>query len=244
MLRVNFPKVVESAPVESKILSKEQDRILEEKPSKIDEEEATEKDEKISKDDTTGVIKHVSFDFFLMNNFGHIIKPKEKSGAVIPLQDRAFLKEFSYSYKLNLNCQNHEPYPKAMCSACIPPSILMKRQVYRHVDYAQIMNSQEIGNLIKHWFNIGTQRIGFLYGYYATDPTYKMGVRAVVEAIYEPAQQNDFNNSIVLPDNLIYNADRIAQNLGLQRIGFVFTTYNNDVFMTSEEVIWFIIFPL
>ena len=28
--------------------------------------------------------------------------------------------------------------------------------------------------------------MGFLYGYYAEDPNYKNGVRAIVEAIYEP----------------------------------------------------------
>jgi len=28
--------------------------------------------------------------------------------------------------------------------------------------------------------------MGFLYGYYAADPNYKDGIRAVVEAIYEP----------------------------------------------------------
>lgn len=28
--------------------------------------------------------------------------------------------------------------------------------------------------------------MGFLYGYYAADPNYQNGVRAIVEAIYEP----------------------------------------------------------
>jgi len=28
--------------------------------------------------------------------------------------------------------------------------------------------------------------MGFLYGYYAEDPNYKGGVRAIIEAIYEP----------------------------------------------------------
>ena len=173
---------------------------------------------------------------FLKNEFGHIIAPKIKSGSEVPLESRAFLKEFSYSYKINRNCKNHEPYPKAMCSACIPPSIHMKRQIYRHVDYAQMMNSPEIGNLIQHWFATGTQRVGFLYGYYAEDPTYELGVRAVVEALYEPPQQNDFNSSIILPDELASNVDSVAHKLGMQRIGYVFTTYNTDVFLTAEEV--------
>jgi len=31
-------------------------------------------------------------------------------------------------------------------------------------------------------------RIAFVYGYYAEDPFYKNGIRAIVEAIYEPEQ--------------------------------------------------------
>ena len=237
MLMVDYPKVIEKRStkiVEEDIMeTKPVTKIVEEKK---DDKEPTDKPESLDKDDTKGIIKHQSFDFFLKNEFGHIIAPKIKSGSEVPLESRAFLKEFSYSYKMNRDCKNHEPYPKAMCSACIPPSIHMKRQIYRHVDYAQMMNSPEIGNLIKHWFSTGTQRVGFLYGYYAEDPTYKMGVRAVVEALYEPPQQNDFNSSIILPDELANNVDSVANKLGLQRIGYVFTTYNTDVFLTAEEV--------
>lgn len=32
-------------------------------------------------------------------------------------------------------------------------------------------------------------RVGILYGYYAEDPFYPKGIRAIVEAIYEPAQK-------------------------------------------------------
>lgn len=31
-------------------------------------------------------------------------------------------------------------------------------------------------------------RVAFLYGYYAEDPFYKNGIRAIVEALYEPEQ--------------------------------------------------------
>jgi nuclear protein localization family protein 4 len=209
-------------------------RIVEESPAK--QEKPEKKSEKIEKDDTSGDIKHQSFDDFLDTNFGHIIRPKERSGSEVPIESRAFLKEFSYSYKINRDCKNHDPYPLAMCSACIPPSIHMKRQVYRHVDYAQIMNSEEVGQLIQHWFKTSMQRVGYLFGYYAEDPTYEQGVRAIVEAIYEPPQQNDLNSSIILPDQLEINVNKIAEKLGMQRIGYIFTTYNNDVFLTAEEV--------
>ena len=238
LLEVTYPPPKESGkPAPSNQILEEKpapkaNRIVEESPVK-EKEKAP---EKLEKDDTSGDIKHQSFDQFLEMNFGHIIRPKEKSGSEIPIQSRAFLKNFSYSYKVNRDCKNHEPYPLAMCSACIPPSIHMKRQVYRHVDYAQIMNSGEVGNLIRHWFNTSMQRVGYLYGYYAEAPTYELGVRAVLEAIYEPPQQNDLNSSIILPDDLSVNVEKVAQRLGLQRIGYVFTTYNTDVFLTAEEV--------
>jgi len=241
MLTVTYPKITQnvSAVTQDTILEEKpvpkKNRIVEESPEK-EKEDDKKKTEKLDKTDTSGEIKHTSFDCFLKTNFGHIINPKQKSGSEVPLESRAFLKEFSYSYKVNRDCKNHEPYPKAMCSACIPPSIHMKRQVYRHVDYAQIMNSEEVGRLIRHWFQTSMQRVGYLYGYYAEDPTYEDGDRAVVEAIYEPPQQNDLNNSIILPDQLQTNVDKISARLGLQRIGYVFTTYNNDVFLTSEEV--------
>lgn len=58
----------------------------------------------------------------------------------------------------------------------------------RHVDYVEFLNIPEIANLVQYWAAKGKteQRVGFLYGYYAEDINYKGGVRAVVEAIYEP----------------------------------------------------------
>lgn len=37
------------------------------------------------------------------------------------------------------------------------------------------------------------QKIGLLYGYFSEDPNYKDGVRAIVEALYEPPQIGDVN---------------------------------------------------
>lgn len=237
--KVDFPPVADKPSkigVKTPPKNEQKQKIVEEKPEEKKEEIGP---QDIEKDDVSGEIKHVSFDSFLKTNFGQIIKPKEKSGSEIPIQSRAFLKEFSYSYKVNRNCKNHAPYPAAMCSACIPPSIQMKRQIYRHVDYAQIMNGPEVGGLIRHWFSNGTQRVGYLYGYYAEDPTYPLGVRAIIEAMYEPPQENDFNSSVILHDDKHNIVNRIAKALGLQRIGYFFTTYNTDVFLTPEEVSFF-----
>lgn len=76
----------------------------------------------------------------------------------------------------------------------------MKRQEYRHVDYVQFMNSAEISNFVNYWLNTFEERVGWLYGYYAEDPDYELGIRAVVEAIYEPPQVGTYNNVNILED--------------------------------------------
>ena len=100
-------------------------------------------------------------------------------------------------YEVDRSCKNHEPYPKAMCNKCIPPSVVVKRQEYRHVDYVQFMNVEQISSFVKFWVqkkHMAEQRVGFLYGYYAEDPHYKGGIRVIVEAIYEPKQKGTYNN--------------------------------------------------
>jgi len=42
--------------------------------------------------------------------------------------------------------------------------------------------------------------VGFLYGYYAEDVNYKGGVRAVVEAIYEPPQKGSVGSFELMMD--------------------------------------------
>lgn len=81
------------------------------------------------------------------------------------------------------------------------------------------------------------QRVGFLYGYYAEDPVYSKGVRCVVEALYEPPQENDFNHSIIMDDPFESHVEAIAASLGLERVGWTFTTFSKDVFLSSEELI-------
>ena len=56
------------------------------------------------------------------------------------------------------------------------------------MDYVEFLNVNEISNFVAYWSknNKTEQRVAFAYGYYAADPNYKMGVRAVVECLYEP----------------------------------------------------------
>lgn len=176
-------------------------------------------------------IKHLSFDEFIDRNYSKCKSHKKDQRCNNCLIDLEF------DYKIKKNCINHEPYPKGMCSKCLPPSIVMKQQKYRHVDYAQLMNFKETSNLINYWLKNINQRVGYLYGYYAEDPIYSKGVRAVIESIYEPPQENSFNQSIIMDDPFEVHVDMIMSGLGLERIGWIFTTYNKDTFLSSHEMI-------
>ena len=78
--------------------------------------------------------------------------------------------------------------------------------------------------------------MAFLYGYYAEDPNYKGGVRAIIEAIYQPPQVGDISGFQILEDEYEYHVNQIAEALTLEKIGWIFTTINHDTFLSSHEV--------
>lgn len=87
-------------------------------------------------------IKHISFDEFIELNYHNCVnhtKEQKCTNCLVSLHD---------DFKIKKDCKDHEPYPKGMCSKCIPPLINIKRQEYRHVDYVQFMNQAEIQEVI------------------------------------------------------------------------------------------------
>ncbi|SBT74594.1 nuclear protein localization protein 4, putative [Plasmodium ovale] len=122
----------------------------------------------------------------------------------------------------------------------IPLSITLKHQEYRHVDHLEIMNIEEIKNFVHYWChnnNMFEQRVGWMYGYYKEDTHYNLGIRAVCECIYEPPQVNENNKVKLLPDDFIHSVDIIAERLGLERIGWIFTHLPRKEYITSDEVV-------
>jgi nuclear protein localization family protein 4 len=54
------------------------------------------------------------------------------------------------------------------------------------------MNNGQVQNFIDYWVQekkMAEMRVAFIYGYYAEDPFYKNGIRAISEALYEPEQK-------------------------------------------------------
>lgn len=75
-----------------------------------------------------------------------------------------------------------------------------------------------------------------LYGYYSEDPNYPEGVRAVVEALYDPPQIGDTSGETEMPDPKRHIVDMIASALNLEHVGIMFTKLDQDTFLTEKEI--------
>ena len=59
-------------------------------------------------------------------------------------------------------------------------------------------------------FAMMRQRVGFLYGTYQRDEHSEYGLKALVEAIYEPPQRSTGTDFVLLPDPMEASVDRVA----------------------------------
>ena len=175
-------------------------------------------------------IKHESFDHFMAARMAKCQHARDARCANC-------LPPAEMSYKVK-QCNKHAPWPASICNSCMPSTAVLARQSYRHVDYVELMNVKEVTEFVRYWQQSHSleQRGGFLYGYYAEDPNYPDGVRAVLESIYEPMQHGDMNGFQFIDDPYAIYADMIASELGLEKIGWIFTSINHDAFLSSFEI--------
>lgn len=170
--------------------------------------------------------KHISFDKFLDLNGALRVKEQKKS----------WMTDVFLPLEMSYESRDISQGVSKMTMKTMPPSINMKRQEYRHIDYVQFMNSAEISNFVNYWLNSFEERVGWLYGYYAEDPDYELGVRAIVEAIYEPPQHGTYNNVEIKEDQFGSQVDIVASSLGLQRIGWIYTSRDHEVYMSPAHI--------
>lgn len=99
------------------------------------------------------------------------------------------------------------------------------------------MNFKEMSEFVRDWTETKNQKFGWIYGYFCEDPDYELGIRAIIEAIYEPPIKADSNTYELLDDFALNDIEVIAKSLGLQRIGWIFTSENQNEILTSKEII-------
>lgn len=161
-------------------------------------------------------IKHKSFHAYLKEMNEQQNNKSKASSYIAPLQD--------LNYAINLHCPGgHAPYPGGICSKCQPAPITLQQQPFRMVDHVEFSDHSLLNTFIDVWRQSGVQRYGVLYGRYEPFEKVPLGIKAVVEAIYEPPQLGEFDGITLLDWHNEKDVDEVALALGLQKVGVVFT---------------------
>ncbi|KAF5311980.1 hypothetical protein D9619_003407 [Psilocybe cf. subviscida] len=130
-------------------------------------------------------IKHLSYHAHLQK-----ITPKQTESAASILPP---LNPLSYKVKVPCPTASHPPWPAGICTACQPSTITLQSQQFRMVDHLEIASTEIIERFLQAWRKTGMQRFGWLVGHYEPYDKVPMGVKAVVEAIYEPPQAGELD---------------------------------------------------
>ncbi|KAL9715822.1 nuclear protein localization protein 4 [Leucoagaricus gongylophorus] len=132
------------------------------------------------------------------------------------------------SYKVKVPCPtgNHPSWPAGICTGCQPSTITLQSQPFRMVDHLEIASMEIIDRFLGAWRKSGLQRFGWLLGRYQPYDKVPMGVKAVVEAIYEPLQQGELDGLILAwpwEDESRIRDISAAASEPLTIVGYIFT---------------------
>lgn len=97
------------------------------------------------------------------------------------------------------------------------------------VDHIEFSSASLIDDFLNFWRESGCQRFGYLYGRYEPYLDVPLGIKAVVEAIYEPPQEDHMDGiQMDMPwrDEAVVN--EVAEACGLVQVGMVYTDLVDD----------------
>ncbi|KAJ1862896.1 nuclear protein localization protein 4 [Coemansia sp. RSA 2703] len=197
-------------------------------------------------------IKHMSFHAYLRKILAESKIHGDISGGlpanvVPPLEDP--------DYRVKPHCKGgHASWPEGICSKCQPSAITLQRQTFRMVDNVEFASPELIERLLSFWQTTGCQRFGFLYGHYERSLNVPLGIKAVVETIYEPKQGWEKDGVTLALESPEFDAEMshvnaVAESCGLKPVGMIFTDleasdvpkkvlyrrHGNSYFLTSLE---------
>ena len=166
-------------------------------------------------------IKHLSYHAYLRKLLSS--RPPSSSSANIDIPP---LTPLNLSVQTPCPTGSHPPFPAGICSTCQPSALTLSSQTFRMVDHVEFSSANLIDELLQVWRRTGTQRMGFLIGRYDRYEVVPMGVKAVVEAIWEPKQEGEVDGlTVETPWEDEERVTEIAQwcDQGLGVVGMIYT---------------------
>ncbi|RCI01458.1 nuclear protein localization protein 4 [Rhizopus azygosporus] len=170
-------------------------------------------------------IKHMSFHAYLRQ-----LTASQQSKNVPVLEEQDF--------RVKVPCSGgHAPWPEGICTKCQPSAITLQQQTYRMVDHIEFSSASIIESFLNYWRASGSQRFGYLYGRYEPYLDVPLGIKAVVEAIYEPPQQDHSDGiQLNLPWEEEEKINKVAEACGLVKVGMVFSDLIDDGTGTGKVI--------